>query len=192
MWATTKESGFSHTKIHGSWHLCVVNCAISSITMYNTWCLLWHIIHKNCNLTLSNDTYYKIQPLAIERLFCDLFIIILWYFAKTCFEGSNIDIHQVLTFFKILSLIISTITTSLLNSKCHLSELEYNKWNKYLNLVTISKSNKTCTIRFVLWTIQCCCHHVRKMFILQWWCDSNAVSLKKRGSICTKTNEPFM
>jgi len=148
-----KRKWFLSHKYHGSWHLCVVNCAISSITMYNMWCLLWHIIHKNYNLTLSNGTHYKIQPLAIERLSCNIFIIIVWYFARTCFKGSNIDSHQILTFFKILSLVISTITTSLLDSKCHLSELEnlkYNKWNKSLNLVTIGKLNKTCTIRFVL------------------------------------------
>ncbi len=151
------------------------------------------IIHTNCNLTLSNGTYYKIQPLAIERLSFDIFIIIVWYFARTCFKSSNI--HQLLTFFKILSPIISTITIRLLDSKCHLSELEnqeYNKWNKSLNLVTTGKLNKTWTIRFVLWTIQCCRHHVGKMFILQWWYDSNVVSLRKKGSICTKTNEPFM
>jgi hypothetical protein len=157
--------------------------------MYNMWRLLWHIRHKNCNLTLSNGTYYKIQPLAIERLSCDIFIIIVWYFARTCFKGSNIDSHQVLTFFKILSPVISTITTSLLDSKCHLSELEnfkYNKWNKYLNLVTIGKLNKTCPIRFVLWSIQCCRRHVGKMFILQWWCDSNVVSLKKKVPFAPK------
>ncbi len=26
------------------------------ITMYKMWCLLWHILHKNSNLTLGNGT----------------------------------------------------------------------------------------------------------------------------------------
>jgi hypothetical protein len=29
-------------------------------------------------------------------------------------------------------------------------------------------------------------HHVRKMFLLQLWCDSSARTLKNKGSLCTK------
>jgi hypothetical protein len=53
---------------------------------------------------------------AIERLSCDIFKIKALYYAMTCFKGSKIDIHWVLTFFKILSLIIFTILPSLLRN----------------------------------------------------------------------------
>jgi len=43
---TSKKYGVSHTKGHGSWHMCEANFVVSSIIMYNTfWCLLWHILH---------------------------------------------------------------------------------------------------------------------------------------------------
>ncbi len=51
-----EKVAFHHTKSHGPWHLFMVsqgNCTVSCNTMYNLWCLLWHIIHKNCNLTLG-------------------------------------------------------------------------------------------------------------------------------------------
>jgi len=41
---TTRECGFSHTKCSSSWHMCDVNFVVSSITMYNMWCLVWHIL----------------------------------------------------------------------------------------------------------------------------------------------------
>ncbi len=49
---------FFTQKIRGSWHRCEVNFVVSSITMYNMWCLLWHILFKDGNLTLGNGTNY--------------------------------------------------------------------------------------------------------------------------------------
>jgi len=39
-------------------------CVISSITMYNMWSLLWHIVYKNCNLTLANNGTHNICPIV--------------------------------------------------------------------------------------------------------------------------------
>ncbi len=61
---------------------------------------------------------------TIKRLCCDIFTIKIVYSNMIRFKDSNIDIHQVLTFFKILNIFISTIFASLLNSKCLLGELE--------------------------------------------------------------------
>jgi hypothetical protein len=48
---------FYNTKSCSPLYLCEVNYVISSITMYNIWCLLWYIIHKNCKWRLGNDAY---------------------------------------------------------------------------------------------------------------------------------------
>ncbi len=53
---------------------------------------------------------------TIEGLSYDIFTIKALYYAMTCFKGSNIDVHWVLTFLKILSLIIFTILSSLLQN----------------------------------------------------------------------------
>ncbi len=43
--STTRECGFFHTTSCSLWHMCEVNFVVSSVTMYNLWCLLWHILH---------------------------------------------------------------------------------------------------------------------------------------------------
>ncbi len=71
----------------GLWHLCNVNWIVSSITIYNMWQLMWHIVHKNvCNLTLINGTYCAIKksfswifcvikkPLSLLIVLCDSFM----------------------------------------------------------------------------------------------------------------------
>jgi hypothetical protein len=35
-----------------------VNFVVSSLIMYNMWCLLWDMLYQNDNLTLGNGTYY--------------------------------------------------------------------------------------------------------------------------------------
>jgi hypothetical protein len=40
--APTRERGFSHTIRHGSQDTGEINFVVSSITMYNMWCMLWH------------------------------------------------------------------------------------------------------------------------------------------------------
>jgi hypothetical protein len=40
--APTRERGFSHTIRHGSQDTGEINFVVSSITMYNMWCILWH------------------------------------------------------------------------------------------------------------------------------------------------------
>lgn len=42
-------------------------------TMFNMWCVLCHIVHKNCNLTLGNDTYYIVMDETTQP-FMDLHI----------------------------------------------------------------------------------------------------------------------
>jgi len=37
-----RECDFSHTQAHDT---CEVNFVVSSVTMYNMWCLLWPILH---------------------------------------------------------------------------------------------------------------------------------------------------
>jgi hypothetical protein len=95
---------------------------------------------------------------ATLMLSCDIFIINVLYYARTHFKGSSIEIHWVSTFFKFLNPPISTIWTSLVNSKWHLGEPKkwaYMNWSKSSNLDTIGKFDKTCNIGFVLWAIQC-------------------------------------
>jgi hypothetical protein len=65
--------------------------------------------------------------------------------------------HWILTFLKILSPLVFMILIGLMNYKCHLKELEkqrYNGWSKSSNLATINKLDKTCTLRFVLPVMQ--------------------------------------
>ncbi len=84
---------------------------------------------------------------ATLMLSCDIFIINVLYHAKTHFKSFSIEIHQVLTFFKIWNPLISTI------SKWHLGEPKkwaYTNWSKSSKLDTIGK---TCIIRFVLWAV---------------------------------------
>jgi hypothetical protein len=50
---------------------------------------------------------------AITGLFCDILTINVLYWTKTFFKGSNIDIHHVLTFLKILNPFVSTILGTL-------------------------------------------------------------------------------
>jgi hypothetical protein len=45
------KCGFFHA-IDRLWDTCNLNFMVSSVTIYNIWCLLWHILYKNCNLTL--------------------------------------------------------------------------------------------------------------------------------------------
>lgn len=40
--APTREHGFSHTIRHGSQDTGEINFEVSSITIYNMWCILWH------------------------------------------------------------------------------------------------------------------------------------------------------
>jgi hypothetical protein len=40
--APTREHGFSYTIRHGSQDTGEINFVVSSITMYNMWCMLWH------------------------------------------------------------------------------------------------------------------------------------------------------
>ncbi len=54
----TRICDFSHKKNHDSWHNYEGNFVLLSITMYNIWCFLWHMLHWNDNLTLGNNTYY--------------------------------------------------------------------------------------------------------------------------------------
>jgi hypothetical protein len=61
---------------------------------------------------------------TMETLSCDIFTINVLYFIVTHFKSSNMLIHQVFTFCKIFNPPIFTISTSLVNSKCHLGELE--------------------------------------------------------------------
>jgi len=58
-------------KLCGLWHhLCDVNWIVSSITIYNMWRLMWHIVLKNCNLTLINGTYRVIKKSFSWLFFC--------------------------------------------------------------------------------------------------------------------------
>jgi hypothetical protein len=60
-----KKCDFSHTKGRGSWQTCEINFAISSITIYNIWCLLWYLLHWNYNLTyhiLLRFLFYVVNP----------------------------------------------------------------------------------------------------------------------------------
>ncbi len=41
---------------------CEIKFVVSSITMYNMWCLLWHILHENDNLTLGNGKHITQEP----------------------------------------------------------------------------------------------------------------------------------
>jgi hypothetical protein len=42
----------------GSWHLCNVNWIVSSITIYNMWQLMWHIVHKK--LQFDTNWWHKL------------------------------------------------------------------------------------------------------------------------------------
>jgi hypothetical protein len=47
-------------KNRSSWHTCVVNFVVSSITMYNLWWrLVWHILHEDYNLTFECNIYHN-------------------------------------------------------------------------------------------------------------------------------------
>ncbi len=66
-----KNGDFSHTKGHGSWQMCEINFVISSITIYNIWCLLWYLLHWNYNLTyhiLLGFLFYVINPNKLLQL----------------------------------------------------------------------------------------------------------------------------
>jgi hypothetical protein len=43
--ALTRERGFPHTIRHGSQDTGEINFVVSSITMYNMWCILWHMLY---------------------------------------------------------------------------------------------------------------------------------------------------
>jgi hypothetical protein len=43
--ALRRERGFSHTIPHGSQDTGEINFVVSSITMYNMWCILWHMLY---------------------------------------------------------------------------------------------------------------------------------------------------
>jgi hypothetical protein len=57
---------------------------VSSITMYNMWHLLWHIAHKNCNLTLRNDMFsnswhlWEINCVVLSITTCNMWHL-LWH-----------------------------------------------------------------------------------------------------------------
>jgi hypothetical protein len=51
---TIRKKYFYHTKHCSSWHLCELCYVVSSITMYNMWHLLWHIIQYKLKLPNVN------------------------------------------------------------------------------------------------------------------------------------------
>lgn len=64
------------------WHVCEINFVISIITMYNLWCLLWHILYQNCNFTLSYDTFHKVSTQVFfyvlhftQNRFCRIYML---------------------------------------------------------------------------------------------------------------------
>ncbi len=59
-----------------------------------------------------------------ETLSFDISIISVLYFAITHFKGSKMFIHRIFTFHKIFNPHVSMISTSLVNSKCCIGELE--------------------------------------------------------------------
>jgi hypothetical protein len=73
----TRECGFSHTKSY-NWKILFFQKLFTTmwnfipektpITMYIMWCLLWHILHWNDNLTLVNGTMGVVSSLWSERL----------------------------------------------------------------------------------------------------------------------------
>jgi hypothetical protein len=88
-YSITKENWLDHTKDRGSWHLCKVNYMVSSITMYDIWHLLCHIIHKNYNLTIDNYIFVVLcnffHYLMSNCNFCGLYATInatYWTFKK--------------------------------------------------------------------------------------------------------------
>lgn len=49
---TIRECGFSHAKIGVQDCKSEMSFVVSSIKIYNLWCVMWHILHSNDNLTL--------------------------------------------------------------------------------------------------------------------------------------------
>jgi len=56
---------FSHKRSHLLTH-CEINFVISSITMYNMWCLLWHILYNHIDLQSDGN---KLISLSASLLF---------------------------------------------------------------------------------------------------------------------------
>ncbi len=86
--------------------------------------------------------------------------------------------HWILTFLKILSPLVFMILIGLMNYKYHLKELEkqqYNGWTKSSNFATISKLDKTCTLRFVLSACNnalSCKEYVYLPIVMSFYCNS--------------------
>ncbi len=53
---TIRECGFSHAKIGVQDCKSEMSFVVSSIKIYNLWCVMWHILHWNDNLTLIYAT----------------------------------------------------------------------------------------------------------------------------------------
>jgi hypothetical protein len=73
-------SFFSKQKVTS--HMCELNFVLSSITMHIMWCLLWHILHYNGNLTLGNGTYVFLYFNAMPT------------FIPYCFFKTHLHIHN--------------------------------------------------------------------------------------------------
>ncbi len=67
---TTRECGFL-TQKPTAHDTCEVNFVVLSITMYNRWCLLWHILHKYGKLTLGNDTCNTLNQSSLLAIFTE-------------------------------------------------------------------------------------------------------------------------
>jgi hypothetical protein len=72
-----------------------VDFVISSITMYNMWCLLWDILHYNCSLKhIYNTVNKQMNPtqydICVKTHYGDsLYIIALYFFHEWMFFNPN-------------------------------------------------------------------------------------------------------
>ncbi len=74
------------------WHVCEINFVISTITMYNLWCLLWHKLYQNCNFTLSYGTFHKVSTQIFFMFYISPKIGFV-EFLSLCFQPIDLKFH---------------------------------------------------------------------------------------------------